>query len=207
MNQFYTPWLDIIIPPFTHLADSIILVALVTILLIRRNAALLALALMSLSICGILVIGLKKYIFYDWHRPLEILGSTQAFHCLVPIRYHSFPSGHASTIMSVLPMIAFFYRYRALWVQVLVACIGIFIAYTRVYIGVHFLADILVGSVLSTVVATFILVFAYDAVQEKLLSIDFYAKQGLRRGIIWLGYILLFMGILRINGFLGVEPF
>lgn len=207
LNSFYAGWSDFVIPPITHLGDAAILAALLTILFIRRNPALLVVAFASLAIAGGIALGLKKFVFYDWRRPLEVIGSAENFHNLLPLRFHSFPSGHATTIMSVLPVIAFFFRYRAMWAQILIAFLGILIIYTRVYIGVHFLGDILAGSVIGVIIATLALTFGYEPVQQKMLSFDLEGKQRVRNAIIYLGYALLIFGLLRVNGFLGMEMY
>jgi membrane-associated phospholipid phosphatase len=207
LNSFYAEWSDIVLPPMTHLADSAILVALLTVFFIRRNPALLVVAFASLTIAGGITLGLKKFIFYDWPRPLEALGSAENFHSLLPLRFQSFPSGHATTIMSALPAIAFFFRYRPIGVQIGVALLGILIMYTRVYIGVHFLGDILAGSVIGITIATLTLAFGYEPVQRKMLALDLESKQTVRSAIIYFGYALLVVGLLRVNGLLGVEAY
>jgi undecaprenyl-diphosphatase len=207
LNSFYADWSDWALPPLTHFADGVILSGLLIIGFIRRNPVLLAVGFASLAIAGGVVFTLKNFIFYDWRRPLEVLGSAKNFHCLLPIRFHSFPSGHATTIMSALPIIAFFFRYRSMWLQILVALLGILIVYTRVYIGVHFLGDILAGSVIGAGIGTLTLIFLREPIERKMISLNLEGKYAVRRAILYLGYILLFIGLLRVNGFWGVEGY
>jgi len=63
---------------------------------------------------------------------------------LIPETGFSFPSGHAATAFSVIP--AFGRRFsRMKWLWAGFAC---FVGFTRLYVGVHYLSDVIFGGLL-----------------------------------------------------------
>lgn len=61
----------------------------------------------------------------------------------------SFPSGHASTSFAGAVILAYFFRRLAVPLVLLAALV----AYSRVYVGVHYPTDVVAGAVLGTLVA------------------------------------------------------
>ena len=59
--------------------------------------------------------------------------------------FHSFPSGHASTIFSIV--FVFYFLFPG--IKKYLISVGIFIALTRVVIGAHYLSDIIAGCAIS----------------------------------------------------------
>lgn len=59
---------------------------------------------------------------------------------------HGFPSGHTSIAVTLWAMIALLFRRR--WLGILCVALMILIPFSRLYLGVHFLADVLGGYVL-----------------------------------------------------------
>jgi undecaprenyl-diphosphatase len=68
---------------------------------------------------------------------------------LVPrLHDHSFPSGHAATSFACVAVLAWFApRFRAP-----LYALAVLIAFSRLYVGVHFPLDVLAGAVLGTLV-------------------------------------------------------
>ncbi len=64
---------------------------------------------------------------------------------------YSFPSGHTMNISSVMFALSFYLKKKALWViaSILVICMML----SRMYLGVHFLEDVVVGGILGLGVA------------------------------------------------------
>lgn len=59
--------------------------------------------------------------------------------------YHSFPSGHANTIITLALALCFFVPRPRRWILLALGCV---VAFSRVVITAHFLSDILVGGLL-----------------------------------------------------------
>jgi len=79
-----------------------------------------------------------------------------------PIDSWGLPSGHTSNVVTLWGSIASFFKKA--WVRVLAGCMLIFIPLSRIYLGRHFLADVLAGYALGLV---FVLLFYYGVYRRK----------------------------------------
>lgn len=61
---------------------------------------------------------------------------------------YSFPSNHAMNMFVCATLLTLFYR-RKFWLFYAIAAL---VAYSRVYLGVHYMSDILAGAILGTVI-------------------------------------------------------
>ena len=66
--------------------------------------------------------------------------------------FHSFPSGHTSTIFSIV--FVFYFLFPG--IKKYIISVGIFIALTRLIIGAHYLSDVIAGSAVSYFVFIFL---------------------------------------------------
>ena len=136
---------DELMVPLTMLGDGVVLTAMmVTIVgwLVWRKAWRAAIASTLVFLAGKLFAVLLKYGIYR-PRPLELYTGAESF---------SFPSGHATMaaitfgVLAVLASHAMNRWSRSL-VYAICGLIVITIAYSRLYLGVHWLSDILGGVV------------------------------------------------------------
>lgn len=74
----------------------------------------------------------------------------------------SMPSNHAANTAAAATIVGFCYR-RWLWLAVPIAAL---VAYSRVYVGVHYPLDVLLGAVIGVSVAAFVMI-AIDAVTKR----------------------------------------
>lgn len=96
---------------------------------------------------------LKDYVMRI--RPYEVIDGLTSL--IGPQSDYSFPSGHAMTSFAAA-IVYFRHQRRRLGVPMLV--IAILIAVSRLYIGVHYPSDVIMGAVLGTIIAAiFILIF------------------------------------------------
>ncbi len=152
-NRHHAPWADVLFRHLTNLGDAQITLGLVGLVVARRYPAALLLAALAAAVAGLLGQLLKRAVFYEWERPLAVLGEA-AVHWVGPERLyrHSFPSGHATASLAMATALALTLPLQR-WGVTLVAWLGLLAAYSRVYIGAHFLGDVVAGAALGALVA------------------------------------------------------
>ena len=113
--------------------------------LLRRRPALVLLVVAADGIADLLARAIKSVV--DVERPAFRYAEPKA---LVHVPHdHSFPSGHAATSFACATTLAFAFPRLAVPLYVLAAAI----AYSRVYVGVHYPLDVLGGAVLGVCIA------------------------------------------------------
>lgn len=153
INEAAYPALDVVMPFITNKANfyGVIIFGIAVILIKERKkgAQGLALLIMAVLLSDFIANILKHAV--GRLRPCNVLdnvrllaGCTKSF---------SFPSGHATTIFAAMVFLSVRYRrYAPVFMAMAVA-----VAYSRVYVGVHYPLDTVGGALLGTSVA---LVFA-----------------------------------------------
>lgn len=167
LNALYTPWLDEVMPHFTHLGDGLIITGIFLVFFGRKNLALVWAGLVSMVALPLLMTLLKGYIFRGWDRPPRVFGNEVAFRYLTVAgeQHMSFPSGHSAAAFTLLTLAAF--QVKTMWQGALLAILAAAIAWSRLYIGVHFLGDILAGSALGYALATACALGVYGPVKHR----------------------------------------
>lgn len=134
----------------TSFGDGIFIVALL-LTIATRNIPLLYTGLLAAIIGGLLSQCLKRY--FNAERPPAVL-ELDAFNLIGKAYYsRSFPSGHTLTAFLMATVFICFTRNRLY--QVLLACAAMLVGLSRVWLGVHWLLDILVGAALGIFAALF----------------------------------------------------
>jgi len=159
---------------FTHLADGAILPAILIFFFWRKNPSLVITAILAIYITGIFTQTGKMTVFDSWDRPagvFEGIVDVQIFAPHPPKR-HSFPSGHATSFATG----GFFFAYALgsikRWWGILVGIFTIFLCYTRVTLGVHFPADIFVGSIVGSFGGFLVLMAFYPRLRRWHSGVD-----------------------------------
>lgn len=151
LNAGRLTWLDVVMPHFTHLGDGLLLFGGVSLwCLAQRRMDLWLLLVATLLGVMVWVFLLKNFIFHGWHRPSMVFAYPPKDFFMISTRdlsSFSFPSGHATAAAAATLVAALAASSPRLgpWLWGLM---GILLAYSRVYIGVHFGGDILAGSLL-----------------------------------------------------------
>jgi membrane-associated phospholipid phosphatase len=135
----------------TRLADQeavFIVGSIVSVIFIYRKRYV-ALVAFWLAMAGVGVSVRYGKSFISRARPSEV--------AYYQVEHYSFPSGHATTAIALYGLLAYFlyrhyhkhpYHYLILWVTtILVLLIG----FSRIYLGVHYLSDVLAGYLLGVV--------------------------------------------------------
>ena len=112
---------------------------------LRRRPDLLLLVLAADGVADLVTYAIKRLV--DVERPAVRYAKPKA---LVAVPHdHSFPSGHAATSFACATILAFAFPRLAAPLYLLAAAI----AYSRVYVGVHYPFDVVVGALLGIAVA------------------------------------------------------
>lgn len=152
VNQHHHPLLDQGLSQITLLGDWILYVVVILAgwRSSRRHAAV---GILALAVSGLLVALLKHQVFPERQRPSATLaaGRIRAVPDVPLHRNNSFPSGHTATAFTGFCCLAFFTRKTA--IQALFALAAGLVAYSRMYLGQHFLNDVLAGAAIGTAVA------------------------------------------------------
>jgi undecaprenyl-diphosphatase len=113
-----------------------------------RAAVVLLLALGLLAISDPLSSRLIKSVFHRT-RPCDPLSGLEGVRCLIGIRRSwSFPSSHAVNSFALLSFFGFLYPRCS--VIATGSVIAVLVGFSRVYVGVHYPADILGGALMGT---------------------------------------------------------
>ena len=110
-----------------------------------RRWGVFALTLIAVALADWSAMGLKALI----DRPRPPLRYAEPKTLVAVPHDASFPSGHAATSFAAATMLAFAFPRLAPFLYVLAAAV----AFSRVYVGVHYPLDVIGGAVLGTLVA------------------------------------------------------
>jgi len=176
INRYGNWYTDQVASTFTWLGDGAIF-ALMGILMLFVDKIKALAALVAFGVSSLAANLLKLLIFNNSDRPASFFDSRdipiripqgfsaeiwlaqkvnpslQALHIqlqeVYPLHhYHSFPSGHATSVFSLACMLAFFFPKPKL--QVFFLLLAWVVGFTRVLLGQHFPADIIAGALIGT---------------------------------------------------------
>lgn len=145
-RYFERKTLNIFFRTITHIGGATFTISLIVFLLVLTNGSLRGIAIasaISLAISHIPVQILKK--FYPRKRPYLTIHNAK--YPTNPLADHSFPSGHTTAIFSVIIP---FLLYEPS-ITFLLLPVAISVGISRIYLGLHYPSDVLVGMCLGTI--------------------------------------------------------
>ncbi|WP_407413710.1 phosphatase PAP2 family protein [Methanobrevibacter sp.] len=142
------PFFDLILPQFTNIGGFVGVFVLCTLSIIifkyynkEKYLKIAKSCLYALLISAAIALCLKLAIVEK--RPFEVLSNVHQL--VIPSEPNSFPSGHCSSTFSVITILI-----HDLWenkaIVILLAIFCVLIAFSRVYCGVHYPSDVVVGA-------------------------------------------------------------
>lgn len=146
MNAWHAPFFDTFFKYITHLGDGITFGVLVLAFAFLKRRMILV--VLSSGILTFLITYLfKKILFHGSYRPAMDVG-IDSLHWVEGVKiayWGTFPSGHAITIFAIATILCLYFRKSKL--QYLWIAVALIVAYSRVYLSLHFLVDVFVGSI------------------------------------------------------------
>jgi len=151
LNPWHRSALDTFFVWVTFLGDGrfAILICLIYLVLRRWSRAFQLIAAFLLSA---LVAQILKNVF-SMPRPKQYFGAGYSYFIdgVTHVGFASFPSGHSTSVFALATLLAIFdgsKKWNSLYLLAAVA-----VGYSRIYLGQHFLGDVLVGSVIGVATA------------------------------------------------------
>ncbi|MBU3714274.1 MAG: phosphatase PAP2 family protein [Ferruginibacter sp.] len=153
LNSIHNKPLDVFFAGFTFIGDGIFAVLLCVILFLFIKTQRLSMVLMVSYIVSGLLAQLVKH-FINSPRPISFFTPEQYNKYLEGVHIagaYSFPSGHTTTAFALATVLACFTNKKLL--QLVYLLLASLAGYSRIYLGQHFLTDVLCGAILGTLIA------------------------------------------------------
>ena len=141
-KNFANPLFDFLMPIITELGTIKIMLAVAILILLvmspkKRRAAI-------VLIIGLVVSSIVVYLLKHWiarPRPFMVLPDVRLLEA--DKMGFAFPSGHAVNVFLAATIFSAFFRRNALFFT-----IATLVAFSRIYLGVHFVSDVIWGAII-----------------------------------------------------------
>lgn len=153
-------WLDGPVCALTHLGDLGLIWVLWGVALFAYDRGKCVLLLGSVALCAIVCNLLMKPLFAR-RRPFELDGVETKLLIREP-EDHSFPSGHTMASFTAATVLCFLYGG---WVWAFALCLALLIAFSRLYLFVHHLSDVLAGMLFGSLLGLLCSRFGWELAQ------------------------------------------
>ena len=155
LNPYHRGFLNTFFIDFTFLGDGLFtVIVFVLFLCLRRFSQ--AWQVITAFLASALVAQILKSAF-SMPRPKQLFASGQYSYFIEGVThtgFASFPSGHSTSIFALVTLLALFEKNKKGNIAYLLAAVGV--GYSRIYLGQHFLGDVLVGSLIGVSVAVLV---------------------------------------------------
>lgn len=145
LNPYHHNYLNYFFYFFTFLGDGVFVVGLAIILLFFKKRKLSLLIVSSYLLSGGIAQAIKYY--FEEARP-SVYNGLQGYQYFIENvslqNFHSFPSGHTASGFALAGILAFAFKNKKS--ELIFLALAIIVGYSRIYIGQHFLIDVLAGS-------------------------------------------------------------
>ena len=161
LQNISNPVLDFLFELVTMLAEDVLLIAVITFIFwnINKQAGKRIVYSLFVSIC--INGGIKdivKRLRPHQVAPNEIVGKRAE-----TATGYSFPSGHSQNISSTVSAFALWIKRR--WFSIAAVVLAVLVGFSRLYLGVHFPTDVIVGLLLGATIS-FVCALIHDKVKN-----------------------------------------
>lgn len=186
LNQIHSSILTTFFEAITFLGDGwfSIVLALGILILSKKNKELAFIILLAYISSGIFSQIIKNLI--DSPRP-KVYFEVHQLHYYIDtfatsrIGYRSFPSGHTASIFALATVFSLYCKKTTICIFAFV--MSVFVGYSRIYLGHHFLIDVLFGAIIGIVFGTLSIIWVRKMIQSPLIknrisnNINFFSKR------------------------------
>jgi membrane-associated phospholipid phosphatase len=145
----HTYFLDIFFSILSFLGNGYFAVALIILFIANNRTIQFGIQILfSFVLSGCLAQLIKNIV--EKPRPKEFFTDSNWQHVLLDAHagFNSFPSGHTTTVFALATMLCVLNKSKH--TQILIFLIAVLVGYSRIYLGHHFLEDVIAGAVLGT---------------------------------------------------------
>jgi membrane-associated phospholipid phosphatase len=171
LNPYHRSVLDTLFIWVTFIGDGRFAIIICLIFLVLRRWSR-ACQLIAAFLISALVAQILKNLF-SMPRPKQFFSAGQYTYFIdgvTHIGFASFPSGHSTSVFAMATLLAIFDSNKK--GNMLYLLVAVAVGYSRIYLGQHFLGDVLVGSFIGVLTAIFI----HWLFSTKLRSIPAFAR-------------------------------
>jgi len=158
LNGKHTALAESLYAWFTHLGDGLFVLILVASVAVKSRF-LQAVHLLVAYISSGLMVQLIKNLTH-MPRPRVFLASAPYHQFIEGVTrggWSSFPSGHTTTAFAVATILALYTKRK--WLQALYLMAAMVVGYSRIYLGQHFLEDVMAGAIIGVFLAACVVVW------------------------------------------------
>lgn len=155
LNTIHTLYLDTFFQNYTLLGDGVFSIAIFLILLLAERTTLAMQVIIGYLFSGIVSQVLKRVIHAP--RPHALISSAEYPYFIDGITHSgmtSFPSGHTTSVFALATLLALNTQDKRLSLIYLIT--AIITGYSRIYLGQHFLGDVVAGALIGVLSALLI---------------------------------------------------
>jgi membrane-associated phospholipid phosphatase len=171
LNAYHRTTLDTIFIWVTFLGNGVFSIVVFVIFLLQRRWSHASQVMLAFLLSALIAQILKN--LFSMPRPKQFFAPGQ-YHYFIEgvtgLGFASFPSGHTTSVFALATLLAIFTKNRKAKIAFLLT--GIAVGYSRIYLGQHFLGDVLMGSCIGTLTA----VLVHWLFVERLRSFPLFAK-------------------------------
>lgn len=171
LNPYHRNTLNSVFAWITFLGDGTFSVIVIVLFLVKRRWSHATQVLAAFLLSALVAQILKR--LFSMPRPMQFFPAGQYPYFIkgvTHIGFASFPSGHSTSIFALATMLAIFTKDQRLKILCLLG--AVLVGYSRIYLGQHFLGDVLMGSVLGMLTAVGI----HWLFVQKLQSLPLFAR-------------------------------
>lgn len=175
IQKLSTPGLDKFMVTITSLGNmSIIWIAFIIIFLSTKEYKTMGKVMVLGFILNLIIVNLLLKNIFARVRPFNIVNHADLF--IPTLKDGSFPSGHTSYAFTIFTIVLFMAKKKSL--KVLTGILAVLIAFSRLYLYVHFPTDVIGGTIIGFILAILAMkIYFSKNVREKLANTNLQRRQ------------------------------